>query len=349
MFKAYAFVLFFCALSHLTWAQITPYQYTDAEAQKGLSPYTVPAECKFSAPPLEEGPPKVNFYLSKPTSAHTYPLVLLCGGSSSRKDIQSAIHLHRYFLQQLLDLRCGVITVEQQGVSDTHVDPTEFMNHYTRSRRLSDCKAVIEHLRKHPPIGWNGKFVFIGVSEGGPLVTQLTADYQLNTLATINWCGADGLNWKEELWLFIDSMRDILVGSLPWYHKLRLKLPSWAPFALQLPTTRQDYEQIIYAITQNPTYSKEFMGMTYAYHVDALNWPLTDLPKIKTPFLVVGGAKDPAITSIDTFVRNAEKAGMPITYFRIEDMGHSVRKRPDVLERSFKWLKHVLSENHPLS
>ena len=53
---------------------------------------------------------------------------------------------------------------------------------------------VINHLLKDPPKGWSGKFIFVGVSEGGPLVTALTAEYADITLATINWSGAGDWN-----------------------------------------------------------------------------------------------------------------------------------------------------------
>jgi hypothetical protein len=36
------------------------------------------------------------------------------------------------------------------------------------------------------------------------------------------------------------------------------------------------------------------------------------------------------------------EAGAPITYFRIEGMDHWLRKRPDVIDQSFEWLKEQL-------
>lgn len=68
-----------------------------------------------------------------------------------------------------MDLDVGVLTVEQQGVDGKKINAHEFMENYTRSHRLSDHRTVIEHLKKNPPKGWNGKLIFLGVSEGGPL------------------------------------------------------------------------------------------------------------------------------------------------------------------------------------
>ena len=98
--------------------------------------------------------------------------------------------MHRYFLKEFLDLGDALITLEQWGVNSNQVNVNEFMAHYTRNQRLIDHRSVINHLLKNPPEGWNGKLIFVGVSEGGRLVTALTTEYSGITLATVNWCGA---------------------------------------------------------------------------------------------------------------------------------------------------------------
>lgn len=55
------------------------------------------------------------------------------------------------------------------------------------------------------------------------------------------------------------------------------------------------------------------------------------------------GTEDSIIASSDLFVQKARDAGAPITYFRIDGMDHYVRKRPDVIDRSFEWLKQQLT------
>ncbi len=57
------------------------------------------------------------------------------------------------------------------------------------------------------------------------------------------------------------------------------------------------------------------------------------------------GGLDKIVPSADVFVEKAKKAGAPVTYFRINDMDHYLRKRPDVIQQSFEWLKEVLKEN----
>lgn len=136
----------------------------------------------------------------------TYPIAIVCGGSSSEESIHSIIHLHRYFLREFLDLNVGVITIEQRGVDGNEIDAKEFMEHYTRSNRLKDHQTVIESLIANPPTGWNGKFVFLGVSEGGPLITSLTTECTESTIATINWSGAGDWPWREELWVFMQKL-----------------------------------------------------------------------------------------------------------------------------------------------
>jgi len=208
-----------------------------------------------------------------------------------------------------------------------------------RSQRLYDHRAVIDHLKRHSPVGWNGKLIFIGASEGGPLVTTLTADYADITAATVNWCGVGDWSWREELWVFIEKLR----ACGPWWIKLLKYMPTWIPFALGLPCTREDYDRQMDETLANPTASKKFVGMTYKYHADALLYPPYDYDRIRTPFLVVVGAQDSIIDSADAFVEKAQAAGAPITYWSVPDMDHFVRRRPEVIEQSFQWLKERIS------
>lgn len=94
-------------------------------------------------------------------------------------------------------------------------------------------------------------------------------------------------------------------------------------------------------IADNPTSNRHFLGMTYKYHSDAMLYSDIDYKKIRTPFLVVGGTKDSAISSTDAFVKKAKVAGVDITYLRIKDMDHYIRKRPDIIHESFEWLKNI--------
>jgi pimeloyl-ACP methyl ester carboxylesterase len=266
------------------------------------------------------------------------------GGSSLENDNTSIIHFHRYLLKEFVDLGVGVITIEQQGVDGNQINKTEFMEHYTRSNRLIDHRTIIEHLKKHPPKGWNGKLIFLGVSEGGPIVTTLTTDYPDLTLATINWSGAGDWSWRDELWIFMQDM----IQNTPWHVKLRAQLPSWMLYSLDLylPKSRKDHDQAMDETIKNPSAHLKLAGMTYKYHHDALIvYPKPAYEKIKTPYLVVAGVKDSIIDSSDAFVRKAKEVGAPITYMRISDMDHYVRKKEDVINDSFAWLKKQL-ENY---
>lgn len=323
--------------------EITPYKYTDQEKNNRSLTYQIPQSSRFTVKRCNPNSPDIVYYFSK-SSRDRFPIAILVGGSSLEDDITSIIHFHRYFLKEFLDLGVGVITIEQQGVDGDQVDTKEFMEHYTRSNRLNDHRVVIDHLKNHPPKGWNGKLIFLGCSEGGPIVTTLTSDYQDMTLATINWSGAGDFSWADELWFFISD----LIHNMPWDVKLRVSLPSWTLCSLDLgfPKTRKDYHSLIDEIIRNPTVNLKFLGMTYQYHADALNvYPQIEYEKIKTPYLVVSGGKDSFITSSDAFVFKARKAASPLTYMRIPDMDHYVRKREDVVMASFDWLKNIV-ESH---
>lgn len=320
--------------------EITPYKYTDQEREKGLVPYDIPKKSRFTIKRIAVNAPDIIYYMSKP-SKPSFPIAILCGGSSLEDDITSIIHFHRYLLKEFLDLGIGVITLEQQGVDGNQINAGEFMEHYTRTNRLSDHRTVIAHLKKHPPKGWNGKLIFLGVSEGGPIVTTLTTEYSDITVATINWSGAGDFSWHDELWYFMQDM----IQNTPWYIKLRAQLPSWMPYSLDLyfPKSRKDHDNAMDETIKNPTANLKLGGMTYKYHADALKiYPKPEYGKIKTPYLIVAGTKDSIIDSSDAFVRKAKKAGAPITYMRISDMDHYVRKKDDVINDSFARLKKQL-------
>lgn len=334
-------VFFFLTNPAFSIEEITPYKFSDIEYEKGFAEYAIPESAIFSTARSQKNAPDVTYYFSKPKNCTEFPIAIFCTGSSSRESISSVIHVHRYFLKEFVDLGVGLITLEQWGISGGKIDVDDFMRHYTRTQRLMDHISVIECLLKKPPLGWNGKLIFVGVSEGGPLVTALTTKYSHITIATVNWSGAGDWVWREELWSFLEGMRNEMVSSLPWYIKLRSYLPRWFPYSisLYLPKTRMEYDAVMDKTLEDPSPDKELMGMTYMYHADSLNWPRVYYEGINSPYLAVAGVKDTLIKSSDAFVEKAKKAGANITYFRIPDMDHYVRKRPDILHESFRWLK----------
>lgn len=94
------------------------------------------------------------------------------------------------------------------------------------------------------------------------------------------------------------------------------------------------------AMIQNPTFDQYFFN-----HADAIMYPKPDYQKIRTLFLVVAGAEDTIIESSDAFVEKAKAAGSDITYIRVADMDHFVRKRPDIIQKSFDWLgKQIIND-----
>jgi len=325
------FIFIFTAILAFAADEITPYKYTDQERKNGMPVYEIPPSCRFTTKRQETNAPDIIYYLSKPknkegSTLQFYPILVFCGGSTSQDDISSIIHLHRYYLQEFLDLGAAVLTVEQWGVDGNKVDKKVFMEHYTRSQRLRDHEAVINHLKSDPPQGWNRKFIFFGVSEGGPIATTLATQYPNMTTAVISWSGMGDWSWREQLWTFLQQ----------------LKIEDPTAFQSERITSRSDYDARMNETLHNPTADKYFCGMTYQYHADAMTYPKIDYLKISMPFLAVAGAKDSFIASSDAFVEKAKKAGANITYFRVPDMDHYVRKRPDIVQQTFDWLRNQL-------
>lgn len=324
-------ILFFLTPLAL-WSEekITPYKF-----EEEVPSYEIPASCRWTV--NRSGAPNndIVFYRSLPESKG-YPIAILCGGSSDKEHLSSIIHFHRYFLQECEDLGLAVVTVEQWGIDGGEIDKEEFIAHYTRSQRLSDHIDVIEHLKANPFEGWNGKFIFIGVSEGGPLVTSLSTEYSTTTIATINWSGAGVRPWREELWVFLQQLVEI-DPECP--HSVPL---GECEMCFELITTREKYDALMDFIMRNPTSEEFFMNMSYLYHTDAQAYPCCNFGDLSSPYLVVSGALDTIIDSSDEFVAKANAAGAPITYMRVPDMDHYIRKRPDVIEASFSWLRNQI-------
>lgn len=311
--------------------EITPYKFTDDD--RSTLSYEIPASSRWTTKRIDENAPDIVYYFSKPNKDN-YPIVIMCGGSSDINHIESIIHFHRYFLQEFMDLGIGIMTVEQWAVDGNKVDSQAFIEHYTRSQRLEDHRAVIEHLKLHPPHHWNGKLIFLGVSEGGPLVTKLTEEYADITIATINWSGAGDWTWDEELWAYAQRLLDEnpeCPHNIPLSHCL-ICLESLAM------TSRERFDAQMNAMLNNPSCDQYFLNVTYKYHADAILYPRPNYEKICTPFLVVAGTEDAFIQSSDAFVKKGKAAGADITYLRIENMDHFVRKQPDIIQQSFDWL-----------
>ena len=298
------------------------------------SELTIPPEVRFTIEREGSDVPLV-YYFEQPQK-EDYPILMLCGGSNMKGDVVSVFRIYEEFKERIHAFQEGYLAVEKWGVDGNSINEKEFWEHYSWSQRLKDHLQVIRHLQANPPQGWNGKFVFIGGSEGGILVTDLTMLCE-DTLATINWVGAADESWDDEVWQFFEHWKN----SSIWM-RLYSALPKWLPFSLDFPQTREEFDEVLQEIRNNPTPEKWLGGLTYFYFADALQRQPVDYAKIRSPFLVVEGTEDSALRSCDLFVQKATAAGVPITYFRVEGMGHEIRERPDVIEQSFLWLEEQL-------
>ncbi len=291
--------------------------------------YDIPSSIRFSLNREASASPLVYYFSSPELLDNSYPILVLCDGSESKEDLRSVFFIRDYFAERMRSLNVGYLTVEKWGIDGNTVDEAEFWSHYTCSQRLSDHLQVIRHFEEHPPRGWNGQWIFVGVSEGGPLVTDLSILCS-NTLATINWVGAVEESWADQFWHFFE------------YGKKKL---SW-DCPPDLPTTRREFDLLAQQIIAHPTPDLWLGGMTYLYHADALQKPPIDYSKIRAPFLAVVGTEDSLLDSCDAFVEKALAAGAPITYFRVDGMDHYIRKKPEIIDRSFEWLKKQYYEEH---
>lgn len=270
--------------------------------------------------------PDINYYLSRPATS-SYPIVVLVGGSTDKDHLASIAEFHRYFWNDISQTNLGVISVEPWGINGDKISPDEFMAHYTRTQILHNYQQVIDHIKKYPPIGWNGRLALLGVSEGGTIVIELNENKSNNILATVIWSGASDWTWQDELWVDMQP----ICKSMPTLNDCKYLL------------TRAKYDLKMDEILKNLTPNKYFFNMTYMYMADALIFNTPDYKNIHGSLLMVSGTKDTLIQSSDDFYKKATANGVDVTYWRIEGMDHYIRKRPDLITNSFIWLKNYLS------
>jgi len=284
---------------------------------------------------LREDNSSIVYHLSVPKDGKEYPLIILCEGSYAYGEpIKTVLRLHRMFLRLLEEHNYGLLTLEKWGVDEDKVDCAVFHKHNTRSQRIKDHQQVLNNLNPQNTPGWNGKYIFIGGSEGGDIITALTLIYAHSTLATVNFAGIGAWNWEDELWAFLLHFRK--------HSSLLTKLYAWWS---GFPKTREQYNKVVEEVKKNPTHEKWWIGQTHKYMADAflskVDWDA--FYNLKIPMLVVMGSLDPAIDSCDEFISKAMSCGMPITCWRLNDVDHAIgNKRPKIFAESVEWLMKAI-------
>lgn len=322
--------------------RITPHKFTEDQFKKCLNKIAnhIPKQERFILKKeINNLELDIIYYLSKPKE-ETFPIIILCGGSQHKGQLYSIINVHRYFLQEAFDLRCALLTIENTGIDGSSINEKIFWENYTRSERLLDHEKVINNLIEKGLVqGWNGKIILIGISEGGILATRLTECFSDITLATINFVGASAFSWQDELWSFYQNIRQ--TGPL-WFRLWDKYYPHCLPFGSDWPKTKSEFDNRVKDIIKNPSTDLWMGSFTYLYYSDASAFPKNNFSKLIKPYLVVSGDLDFNINSSDIFVDQAKESGIPITYFRVEGMKHYFLNRPDIIEKSFHWLKDKL-------
>jgi hypothetical protein len=310
--------------------------------QMNATEYNIPPSIRYSLDREESSSPIIYYFFEPNNSLKTYPIFIICDGSDIKDQERSVFYIMDFFKERVRSLDVGYLAIEKCGIDGNDINQSEFWNRYTRSQRLKDHLRVIHRLKENPPPGWNGQFIFAGVSEGGALVADLCILCP-NTLATISWSGVGDWSWPNHLWQFLDYLK-----KDSFWFKLYDSIPRWFPFSSDIPSTRLEFDALFQEITTNPSPDRWMAGMTYLYHADAFLKPPIEYSKIKSPFLVVAGIDDSILESCDQFVEKGLNALSPITYFRVVGMDHYIRKRPDIIDKSFDWLRQQIAESNSL-
>lgn len=212
----------FCALFFKIGAnEIIPYKlfkFFDQDKSFKRPTYIVPKNCKHiisrtkfannSLVNINEITNSIYYYLSIPKKEN-YPIVILIGGSidlTSLKQSWSIIDIHRFYLQEIMEIDAGLLTVEKLGINDASYNEKLIFDHYTRSQILFDHEALINNLLQNPPPGWNGEIILWGISEGGYIAQKIAEKYQNNVTLLILW--ASFLDIRNNPNFYWESMQE---------------------------------------------------------------------------------------------------------------------------------------------
>jgi pimeloyl-ACP methyl ester carboxylesterase len=245
------------------------------------------------------------------------------GSFVERVGPQSVLRLHEKIAEPFLKAGIGLVMMERRGVDGKKVDHRHFHQCNTPSQRLLDHMILVEHLNNHPPPFWNGKWILIGGSEGGPIAIKLA--HKIQPLACVAIVGCGKQSFKEYIWKTIQSM------------------PVWKRIFINLPASRMAYEERCRRMKSDPSPEKRWFGQTYRYWADALDQSEhQEFLELKCPVIVVAGSKDIECASTDQLVEMAKRNGRNVAYLRIEGMGHeALDLRWNVIERVLDWLKPI--------
>ena len=259
-----------------------------------------------------------DFYLELPKQKDSYPLLIALEGSIVQEDGPSSVlRLQRILAPVFLNHGIGVVMMERRGAYKRGIDPDRFHQFNFPSQRLADHIKLVQHLREHPPKGWDGRLFILGGSEGGPIAIKLSHAVKPDACIALIGCG------------------DQLFKEYIWTHQLKQGVFS----------DRKDYEEQIEKMKKDPDPKKWWYGQTYRYWADALDQSESkEALELECPFLVVAGSEDHEVASTDRLVQKAREQKKDITYLRIEGMEH------DALNPKWNVLNQIVTflENHEL-
>lgn len=273
----------------------------------------------------------VTYFVSKPKDVTSYPIVIMVGGSTDKQSLDSIVNFQHYFESDLNINHLGTLAVDKWGIDNQVINESIVMKHYTRTQILNDYQQVINYIQKNPPKGWNGKLAILGVSEGGPIAEKLAENNKIIT-AVVLWSGAIDASWRDTLWLDMHEIYNTVC--------IPLKNPIADCYDVE---TKDKFESRIDYILTKPSSESYFFNMTNMYVADGVTFPRPDYAKLENKnVLVVTGAKDTIIEASDDFNKKSKQNNVKIDYWRIDNMDHKIRNRPDLISNTFIWLSNQL-------
>lgn len=279
----------------------------------------------FSSPikyEIETSDTKLIYYLENPKNVK-YPILVAIEGSLNINHIQSVLRLHKKIAKPMLDIGIGVMSLERRGIDGEKIEKNIVHRFNFPSQRLTDHVFCIKNLLKNPTENWNGKIIFLGGSEGGPISIKLS--HIFNPEACIAIVGCSDLSFKDYIWEFI---------------KLKFKNSKLSKKS-GLPSCYEDYNDWCEYMKNNPDPNKFWFGQSFLYWADALDQTeYREFLSLKCPSLIIAGSKDTACFATDRLIKKAYNNNQKITYLKIEKMAHNaLDPKYKVMDKIVKFLK----------
>ena len=247
---------------------------------------------------------KIFGVLHKPISENPYPVVIVCHGLGGHKVGRYRLYVN--LATRLASVGIGTLRFDFRGSGDSEGDFSEM----TLESQVSDAKAVLEYIAKHPEIA-PGRIGVMGRSFGGA-VTVLAVSQKPVVKSICLWAPVfNGLQWENQ-----------------WKQLKTVKL------------SRKMEEEMMTIDGQLP--GLEFYRQFFSMHIER---PLASLEAI--PLMIIHGSQDKTVhvDNGEKYLKERRKATGETRFIQLPHSDHDftqLEERRVALDETMRWFQETL-------